>query len=42
VTLSFWSTASDGDHQNSVMAGSKDLNGQTSTFYLYIGALTKQ
>jgi len=28
----------------SVMAGIKDLNGQTSTFYqyLYIGALTKQ
>ena len=42
VTLLFWSAASDGDHQNSVMAGVKDLNGQESNFYLYIGALTKQ
>jgi hypothetical protein len=42
VTLYFWSAASDGEHEDSVMAGSKDLNGQTSTFYLYIGALTKQ
>jgi hypothetical protein len=24
------------------MAGTKDMNGQQSTFYLYIGALTKQ
>jgi hypothetical protein len=42
VTLYFWSAASDGEHEDSVMAGSKDLNGQTATFYLYIGALTKQ
>jgi hypothetical protein len=42
ITLSFWSAASDGEHQNSVMAGTKDLNGQESNFYLYIGALTKQ
>jgi hypothetical protein len=42
VTLLFWSAASDGDHQNSVMAGIKDRNGQESNFYLYIGALTKQ
>jgi hypothetical protein len=42
VRLFFWAAASDGDHQNSVMAGIKDLNGQASTFYLYIGALTKQ
>jgi hypothetical protein len=42
VRLLFWSLASDGDHQNAVMAGSKDLNGHESTFYLYIGALTKQ
>jgi hypothetical protein len=42
VRVFFWSAASDGDHQNSVMAGTKDENGQTSTFYLYIGALTKQ
>jgi hypothetical protein len=42
VTLFFWSAASDGEHENSVMAGAKDVNGQTSTFYLYIGALTRQ
>jgi hypothetical protein len=42
VTLFFWSAASDGEHENSVMAGVKDLNGQTSNFYLYIGALTRQ
>jgi hypothetical protein len=42
VRLFFWAAASDGDHQNSVMAGIKDLNGQESNFYLYIGALTKQ
>lgn len=42
VTLFFWSAASDGDRQNSVMAGIKDLNGQASNLYLYIGALTKQ
>jgi hypothetical protein len=42
VTLLFWSAASDGEHQNALMAGIKDLNGQESTFYLYIGALTKQ
>jgi hypothetical protein len=42
VTLLFWSAASDGEHQNSVMAGVKDLSGQVSNFYLYIGALTKQ
>jgi hypothetical protein len=42
VTLLFWSAASDGEHQNSVLAGVKDLNGEQSTFYLYIGALTKQ
>jgi hypothetical protein len=42
VTLFFWSAASDGEHENSVMAGSEDVNGQTSTFYLYIGALTRQ
>jgi hypothetical protein len=42
VTLFFWSAASDGEHENSVMAGIKDRNGQESNFYLYIGALTKQ
>jgi hypothetical protein len=42
VTVFFWSAASDGDHQNAVMAGVKNLNGEESTFYLYIGALTKQ
>jgi hypothetical protein len=42
VTLFFWSAASDGEHENAVMAGAKDVNGQQSTFYLYIGALTKQ
>jgi hypothetical protein len=42
VTLLFWSAASDGEHENSVMAGSTDLNGRQSNFYLYIGALTKQ
>jgi hypothetical protein len=42
VTLLFWSAASDGEHENSVMAGSTDLNGQQSNFYLFIGALTKQ
>jgi hypothetical protein len=42
VTLLFWSAASDGEHQNAVMAGIEDRNGQESTFYLYIGALTKQ
>jgi Berberine and berberine like len=42
VTLLFWSAASDGEHENSVMAGSTDLDGQQSNFYLYIGALTKQ
>jgi hypothetical protein len=42
VRLLFWSAASDGERQNAVMAGVKDLNGQQSTFYLYIGALTKQ
>jgi hypothetical protein len=42
VTLLFWSAASDGEHQNAVMAGTKDMNGQQSSFYLYIGALTKQ
>jgi hypothetical protein len=42
VTLFFWSAASDGEHENAVMAGTKDMNGQQSTFYLYIGALTKQ
>jgi hypothetical protein len=41
VALFFWSAASDGEHENSVMAGVKDLNGQASAFYLYIGALTK-
>jgi hypothetical protein len=42
VTLLFWSAASDGDRQNAVMAGIKDVNGQESNVYLYIGALTKQ
>jgi hypothetical protein len=42
VTLLFWSAASDGVHEHSVMAGSTDRNGQQSNFYLYIGALTKQ
>lgn len=42
VTLFFWAAASGGDHQNTVMAGIKDLNGEQSNFYLYIGALTKQ
>jgi hypothetical protein len=42
VTLLFWSAASDGVHENAVMAGSTDLDGQQSNFYLYIGALTKQ
>jgi hypothetical protein len=42
VTLLFWSAASDGNRQNAVMAGTKNLNGQESNFYLYIGALTKQ
>jgi hypothetical protein len=42
VTLFFWSAASDGEHQNAVMAGTKDVHGQQSSFYLYIGALTKQ
>jgi hypothetical protein len=42
VTPLFWSAASDGEHENSVMAGITDLNGQRSNFYLYIGALTKQ
>jgi hypothetical protein len=42
VRLFFWSAASDGEHENAVMAGTKDANGQRSTFYLYIGALTKQ
>lgn len=42
VTLFFWAAASDGDRLNAVMAGTKDLNGQESTFYLYIGALTRQ
>jgi hypothetical protein len=42
VTLFFWSAASDGEHEDSVMAGSEDVNGQTSTFLSYIGALTRQ
>jgi hypothetical protein len=42
VRVFFWSAASDGDHQHSVMAGVRDRYGQQSTFYLYIGALTKQ
>jgi hypothetical protein len=42
VTLFFWSAASGSEHQNSVMAGVKDLSGRVSNFYLYIGALTKQ
>jgi hypothetical protein len=42
VTLLFWSAASDGEHENSVMAGSTDLNGRQSNLYLYIGALTRQ
>jgi hypothetical protein len=33
VTLLFWSAASDGEHQNSVMAGIKDVNGQESNSY---------
>jgi hypothetical protein len=41
VTLLFWAAASDGDHQNAVMAGITDVNGQESNFYLYIAALTK-
>lgn len=39
-TITFWSIASDGSHANSMMAGASDRNGQRSTFYLYIGALT--
>jgi hypothetical protein len=42
VTLLFWSAASDGVHESSVMAGSTDLNGRQSNLYLYIGALTRQ
>jgi hypothetical protein len=42
VTIFFWSAASDGEHENSIMAAVKDLNGQKSTFYLYIGALTRR
>jgi hypothetical protein len=42
VRLFFWSAASDGEHESSVMAGVKDMNGRQATFYLYIGALTKQ
>jgi hypothetical protein len=42
VRVLFWSAASDGEHQHAVMAGTRDVDGQQSTFYLYIGALTKQ
>jgi hypothetical protein len=42
IRLFFWSVVSDGEHANSMLAATKDLNGQTSNVYLYIGELTRQ
>lgn len=42
VILRFWSIASDGRHQDSIITGAEDGGGQTSNFSLSIGALTKR
>jgi hypothetical protein len=42
IIFRFWSIASDGRHQDTIIAGSEDGGGSTSNFSLSIGALTKQ
>jgi hypothetical protein len=42
MRLVFWSVVSDGEHANSMLAATKELNGRTSNLYLYIGELTRQ
>jgi hypothetical protein len=39
--LHYWAVATDGEHDDFFLAGTNDQNGQSTNFYLFIGALTR-